>query len=98
MYMGEDKSENKAHSYGADSNWYTDSGATDHVIGELNKLAMRDTYNGNDQICTVGGTGMHIKHVGQSIIRTPYRDFKLNHLLHVPQASKPCFNSSNYFQ
>jgi hypothetical protein len=31
---------------------------------------------------------MHIKCIGQSIIRTPYRDLKLNHILHVPQASK----------
>jgi hypothetical protein len=31
---------------------------------------------------------MHIKHIGQSVIRTPYRDLKLNHILNVPQASK----------
>jgi hypothetical protein len=86
--MGEDKSANTTHSYGVDSNWYANSGATDHVTGELNKLAMRDTYSGNDQIYNVGGTSMHIKHIGQSIIRTPYRDLKLNHVLHVPQASK----------
>jgi hypothetical protein len=47
-YMGEDKSANTTPSYGVDSNWYVDSGAMDHVNGELDKLAMRDTYNGND--------------------------------------------------
>jgi hypothetical protein len=86
--MGEDKSANTAHSYGVDSNRYIDSGAMDHVTRELDKLAMRDTYNGNDQIYTTSGIGMHIKHNGQSIIRTPYHDLKLNHVLHVPQASK----------
>jgi hypothetical protein len=31
---------------------------------------------------------MNIKHIGQSIIHTPYRDLSLSHVLHVPQASK----------
>jgi hypothetical protein len=31
---------------------------------------------------------MHIKHVGHAIIRTPYHDLRLNHILHVPQSSK----------
>jgi hypothetical protein len=30
----------------------------------LNKLAVTDTYNGGEQIYTVSGLGMHIKHVG----------------------------------
>jgi hypothetical protein len=34
-FMGEEKSVNTANSYGADSNWYTNSGATDHVTGDL---------------------------------------------------------------
>jgi hypothetical protein len=27
--------------YGTDPNWYTDSGATDHITGELEKLHVR---------------------------------------------------------
>jgi hypothetical protein len=50
--MGEERSANSANSYGVDSNWYADFGATDHIIGELDKLAVRKTYN---------GLGMHIK-------------------------------------
>jgi histone deacetylase 1/2 len=87
-YMGEEKSANAANSYGVDSNWYADSGATDHVTGELENLAVKDTYHGNDQIYTASGSGMHIQHIGKSIIRTPYRDLELNHVLHVPQSSK----------
>ena len=87
-YMGEGRSANAVTSYGVDSNWYADSGATDHVTGELDKLAVRDAYNGPDQIFTASGSGMRIKHIGQSIIRTPYRDLQLNHILHVPQSSK----------
>jgi hypothetical protein len=50
--MGEEKSANNANFYGADSNWYADSGATDHIMGELDKLHVKDNYNGNDQIYT----------------------------------------------
>jgi hypothetical protein len=71
-----------------DSNWYADSDVTDHVTGELDKLAMKDNYTGGDQIYTASGSGMHIKYVGHAIIRTSYRDLKLNHILHVPQLSK----------
>jgi hypothetical protein len=34
-YTGEEKSVNFVNSYGVDSNWYVDSGATNHVTGEL---------------------------------------------------------------
>jgi hypothetical protein len=46
--MGEEKSANAANSYGVDSNWYTDSGATDNVTGELVKLAVKEPYHGRD--------------------------------------------------
>jgi hypothetical protein len=87
-YMGEEKNANAAISYGVDSNWYADSGATDHVTGELDKLAVKDAYNGNEQIYNTSGSGMHIEHVGESVIHTPYRDLRLKHALHVPQATK----------
>ena len=47
-------------SYTVDTNWYADSGATDHITGELEKLSIRDKYNGGDQIHTASGTGMEI--------------------------------------
>jgi hypothetical protein len=31
-----------------DTNWYIDSGATDHITGELEKLTVRDQYMGGD--------------------------------------------------
>jgi hypothetical protein len=87
-YIREEKSANAANSYGVDSNWYVDSGTTDHVTGELDKLTIKDSYHGGDQIYTASGSGMHIKHIGHSIIHTPYRDLQLNNILHVPQSSK----------
>jgi hypothetical protein len=37
-------------SYGVDTNWYTDTGATHHVSRELEKLSVRDRYKRDDQI------------------------------------------------
>jgi hypothetical protein len=87
-FMGEEKSANTVNSYGVDSNWYTDSGATYHVTGDLEKLAVREPYNGNDQIYTVSGSGMNIEHIGKFVIPTPYRDLDLHRVLYVPHASK----------
>jgi hypothetical protein len=66
---------------GVDTNWYYDTGVTDHITGELNKLSTHDTYHGQ-------GIGMHISHIGHSIVRTPHHSFDLNAILHVPSASK----------
>lgn len=42
---------------GGDGVWYVDSGATDHVTGELEQLALWEKYLGNDQIHTASGGG-----------------------------------------
>jgi len=43
--------------YGVDTNWYTDSGSTDHITSELEKITVHDKYNGQDQIHTANGSG-----------------------------------------
>lgn len=63
-YVSKNKSASAAYNYGADSNWYTDMDATDHITGDLNKLAVHDLYNGNDQIKTANGAGMITNHIG----------------------------------
>ena len=60
-------------SYGIDTNRYIDSGATDNITGDLEKLSVRDEYSGNDQIHTASGAGMEIQQIGQSIVHTPDR-------------------------
>lgn len=88
-YSGEEKSVAAAtNSYGVDTNWYIDTGATDHITGELEKLTVRDKYTGGDQVHTASGTGMGIDHVGRTVIRTPVRDVVLRNVLHVPDAQK----------
>jgi hypothetical protein len=37
-----------ASSFGADNMWYTNSGATNHIIGDLDRLTMHDRYAGAD--------------------------------------------------
>ncbi|XP_073355569.1 uncharacterized protein [Aegilops tauschii subsp. strangulata] len=39
-------------SYGVDTNWYMDTGATNHITGELEKLTMHEQYRGQDQVYT----------------------------------------------
>lgn len=44
-------------SYGVDTNWYADTGATEHIIGELEKITMHERYHAHDQIHNADGTG-----------------------------------------
>jgi hypothetical protein len=75
-------------SYTIDTNWYTDSGATDHITSELEKLSIRDKYNGEDQIHTANGKGMKISHIGDSSVSTSSRNLHLKNILYVPEAKK----------
>jgi hypothetical protein len=77
-----------ATSFGADNSWYTNSGATDHITGDLDKLTMHDTYNGHDQIHVANGSGMDITRIGNTIIPTSTHDLVLQNVLHVPSTHK----------
>ena len=83
-----------APQYGIDTNWYMDSGATDHITGDLEKLIVRERYTGNEQIHTANGSGMTINHVGHTTIYTPDRELHLNNVLHVPEATKSLISAS----
>ena len=74
--------------YIVNTNWYTDTSATDHVTSDLETLSFRKKYKGGDHIHTTSGAGMEIKHVGHTIVPTPSKPLHLNNILHVPQAAK----------
>jgi len=74
--------------YGVDTNWYVDSGATDHITGDLEKLSFRDKYRGGEQVLSANGAGMTINHVGHSVLQSTVRNIHLNNVLHVPSATK----------
>jgi hypothetical protein len=84
---GDDKQKGALVSYGVDTNWYTDSGATRHLTSRLNKLSVHK-YKGQDQVHTADGNDMHISHIGNSILRTPHDSLQLKNTLHVRNALK----------
>jgi hypothetical protein len=65
-----------------------DSGATDHITGELDKLTVRDKYTGGDQVHAANGSGMEIDYIGHSTLCSRNNPLHLNNILHVPKASK----------
>jgi hypothetical protein len=58
-------------SYNADSGWYMDTGATDHLTNHLDKLTVKENYNNTDQVHAANGNGTHIHHIGHSSLTTP---------------------------
>lgn len=75
-------------SYSIDTAWYADTGATDHLTGELDKLSMKQPYTGKDNVHTANGAGMQILHVGQAALASRYKTFKLRNVLHVPSVTR----------
>jgi hypothetical protein len=67
-----------------DTNWYGDTGATDHITGEL---TMKENYHGREQIHAANGQGMSISHVGHAIVNTPHKNYtlKMSFMSHMPQ-------------
>jgi hypothetical protein len=88
-YNGEEKHVNVATTgYNVDTEWFTDTGATDHITSELDKLVIRKKYGGSDQVHTISGSGMPISHIGQGTTHSHDRDLILKDILHVPNTSK----------
>jgi hypothetical protein len=76
------------HGYGVDTNWYTDTAATDHITSDLDKLTVQNKYKGSDQIVTASGAGMDICNTSHAVIKTPIKSLHLKNILHVPTAQK----------
>jgi hypothetical protein len=53
-----------------DPNWYSDTGATDHITSDLERLIMREKYNGGDTVQVSNGAGLQILHTGSGLIKT----------------------------
>jgi histone deacetylase 1/2 len=68
--------------------WYLDTGATDHITSDLDRLAVREVYNGNERIHVSNGTGLHISHVGHGTLDTTAKSLALRNILHVPKITK----------
>jgi hypothetical protein len=75
-------------SYTIDPNWYVDTGATDHINNDLDRLALRERYHGGEQFQVGNGAGLQILHTGHSTINSDHRPLTLRNILHVPDISK----------
>jgi hypothetical protein len=71
-----------------DTNWYTDTGATDHITSELDKLPMKEKYGGQEKIQSANGLGMRISYIGNSTLQIHERNLHLNNILLVPSTQK----------
>ncbi|KAK1601132.1 hypothetical protein QYE76_007893 [Lolium multiflorum] len=50
-YNDDEPSANHATTgYNVDPTWYMDTGETDHITSDLDRLAVRDAYNGNERV------------------------------------------------
>jgi histone deacetylase 1/2 len=88
-FTGEEHSANAAStSYNVDTNWYLDTGATDHMTSDLDRLHIRERYNGHEQVHVGNGAGLQISHIGHSTINADANPLQLRNVLHVPQISK----------
>ncbi|KAK1669758.1 hypothetical protein QYE76_057917 [Lolium multiflorum] len=63
---GEEEEERGANaaSYGVDTNWYSNTGATDHITSELDKLTMKEKYHGRDKINAANGADLRRISIG----------------------------------
>ncbi|KAM0879310.1 hypothetical protein ACQ4PT_034299 [Festuca glaucescens] len=43
--------------YNIDPNWYMDTGATDHLTSDLDRLSVHECYHGKDQVQVANGAG-----------------------------------------
>jgi histone deacetylase 1/2 len=67
-----------------------DTGATDHITSDLDRLAIRDAYNGNMRVHVGNGAGLHISHVVHGTLNTTAKTLSLSlrNILHVPNITK----------
>jgi histone deacetylase 1/2 len=71
-----------------DGNWYFDSGATDHLTADLDRLSFQERYQGKDSVQVANGAGLSITHIGHSQITGSSRPLLLKNILRVPAMSK----------
>jgi histone deacetylase 1/2 len=66
--------------------WLVDSGATDHLTSDLDRLHVRERYGGKDHVQVANGTGLSISHIGHSNLAGS--SLRLNNVLHVPHINQ----------
>ena len=65
--------------------WLADSSTFDHLIANLNNLAIQSQYKGPEQVTVGNGQTLPIYHIGNTTLHTKYHKFILKDVLHVPR-------------
>jgi histone deacetylase 1/2 len=69
--------------------WIFDSGASDHVTGNVGNLAHKTPYGGKKHLVVGNGNSLHIAHIGDNNFISHYKDHVLlKNILHVPDITK----------
>jgi hypothetical protein len=94
---GKEHVQGSTPSYPIDPAWYMDTGATDHLTSELQKLTTHQPYYGHDKVHTANGAGMPISHIGQASLLTslPSRQLHLRNVLRVPSVTRNLLSVQN---
>jgi len=84
--------------------WLADSGANAHITNALENLQIQQPFQTSEEVSMGNGTGLTIENTGSSLVHSSHSSFKLNDILHCPQASanllsiqKFCIDNSCYF-
>ena len=59
-----------------DTEWYPDSGATNHITSDHTNLMAKFEFTGLDWVYMGSGKGLSIKHVGHTIFSSPFLSSK----------------------
>ena len=71
-----------------DQQFYADLGATAYMTNTIGNLVQYSLYVGYDKIYVGDGKGLLISHIGNTILKTPHGNLKLNNDLVVPHLKK----------
>ena len=71
--------------------WIVDSGASHHIISDLQNLSLHSDYGGNENIMIGDGNGIPITHVGSTTIEAPTTICSLDIVLCAPLIKKKTF-------
>jgi hypothetical protein len=87
-----------------DQEWYADSAANAHITHNLENLHIQQPFQSNDAVGVRNGTALAIAHSGSAILHSPHTKFKLQNVLHCPQAAanlvsiqRFCLDNECYF-
>lgn len=72
-----------------DPSCYQDTGANTHITSDLANLTLGvEEYTGSDKVQVGNNQGLPIHHIGSSSFPSPNCNFRLPHILHVPEIQK----------